>query len=65
MKITVTYEKCIGCGDCYAVCPQVFTLDDDGIAVVKDQLPPLTPELLAKVTKATKICPTQAITSKK
>lgn len=27
MKITIDQEKCIGCGTCEAMCPQVFKLD--------------------------------------
>jgi len=62
MKIEVIYDKCIGCGECFAVCPDVFTLDDDGIALVKNDLPPLTEILKTKVERAKKICPTRAIT---
>jgi ferredoxin len=31
----VDKEKCIGCGACAAVCPDVFELSDDGKAFVK------------------------------
>jgi ferredoxin len=31
-KIKIDKEKCIGCGACQAVCPDVFQLDDDGKA---------------------------------
>jgi len=35
MKVKVNKEKCIGCGYCASVCPEVFELDVDGKAKVK------------------------------
>lgn len=32
MKALVDREGCIGCGFCADVCPQVFRMDDEGIA---------------------------------
>ncbi|PIZ90306.1 ferredoxin, partial [bacterium (Candidatus Moisslbacteria) CG_4_10_14_0_2_um_filter_36_61] len=29
-KIKLDKEKCIGCGSCAAVCPEVFKVGDDG-----------------------------------
>ncbi|MEK7142963.1 MAG: ferredoxin [Patescibacteria group bacterium] len=34
--ITVDEAKCIGCGLCVSTCPDVFELDDNGKAQVKD-----------------------------
>lgn len=34
MKIKINKEKCIGCGLCMAICPQVFALGDDGKAMI-------------------------------
>jgi len=28
MKITIDQEKCIGCGACSAMCPEIFKMDD-------------------------------------
>ena len=36
MKINIDKEKCIGCGSCTAVCPDVFELDDNGKAYLKE-----------------------------
>jgi len=35
MKVKVNKDNCIGCGACSAVCPEVFDLGEDGLAVVK------------------------------
>lgn len=32
MKAIVDKDVCIGCGMCPGVCPEVFTMDDDGKA---------------------------------
>lgn len=34
MTITVDKEKCIGCGSCAAIAPNVFKMGDDGKAEV-------------------------------
>lgn len=36
MNVKIDKEKCIGCGTCPAICPDVFVMSDDGKAVVKD-----------------------------
>ena len=33
MKLKVDKDICIGCGACQAICPDVFEIDDDGLAV--------------------------------
>ena len=32
MKLNVDKDICIGCGACAAICPDVFEIDDDGLA---------------------------------
>ena len=32
MKATVDQEGCIGCGLCVDACPEVFRMNDDGLA---------------------------------
>jgi len=36
MKININKEKCIGCGYCASVCPEVFELGEDGKSKVKE-----------------------------
>ena len=36
MKVKVNKEKCIGCGYCASVCPEVFELGEDGKSRVKE-----------------------------
>lgn len=33
MKAFVDKNICIGCGACEGTCPEVFSIDDDGLAV--------------------------------
>lgn len=34
--VKVNKEKCIGCGYCTSVCPDVFELGEDGKSKIKD-----------------------------
>ena len=54
MKVKVDMEKCIGCGVCESICPQVFKMKD-GKAIVKAQ------KDLACVKEADEACPVDAI----
>ena len=62
MKITtcVLEERCIGCGKCYLVCPEVYSINDDGIAYVIDE-GPYTVSITEKIADAKRSCPTAAI----
>ncbi len=35
MRIYVDPDLCIGCGPCVNTCPEVFDLNDDGVAFTK------------------------------
>jgi ferredoxin len=62
MKAKVDRETCIGCSLCVDICPAVFKLDDDSIAIVLvDEIP--AGELTA-AQDAESQCPVEAITIK-
>ena len=33
--VKVDKEKCIGCGTCQSICPEIFEIDDNGKAKLK------------------------------
>ncbi len=57
MKVKIDREKCIGAGNCVAVAPTVFDLDEEYKAVVLDALSVDEQTLL----DAAKSCPVKAI----
>ncbi|MRR11016.1 ferredoxin [bacterium] len=59
MKAVVDRDLCIGCGLCEDTCPEVFRLEDDGIAVVINEDP--GPELYGAVRDSADLCPVEAI----
>lgn len=59
-KFKVNKDICIGCGACAAICPEVFDIDDDGLAkTIKEEN--LTEEEVENATDAMEGCPTSAI----
>ena len=59
MKLKVDKDLCIGCGACQAVCPDVFEIEDDGLAtVIVDEV---TEDALEDALDAKEGCPTSAI----
>jgi ferredoxin len=58
MKASVD-EKCIGCGLCPQICPEVFEMNDANLAIVK--LDPVPPEFEESCREATASCPVEAI----
>jgi ferredoxin len=60
MKATVDKDRCIGCGICVEVCPEVFEMGDDDKAKVKAT--PVPPEAEGSCRDAADQCPDSAIT---
>ncbi|MEM5782578.1 MAG: ferredoxin [Candidatus Aenigmatarchaeota archaeon] len=57
--VNINKNKCIGCGMCQALCPEVFELDDNGKARVKNNADFKKNKDCIK--KAKENCPMQAI----
>lgn len=65
MKVSIDHSKCMMCGSCVAICPEVFEMRDDGSVDVKDEFKgvDITDEALqTKVREAEGGCPGTAIT---
>lgn len=59
MKLKVDKDLCIGCGACAACAPEVFEIEDDGLATCKvDEVPDDVEE---DAIDAKEGCPTSAI----
>lgn len=59
MKTHVESDVCIGCGVCVSMCPQVFTLNEDGISEAKNQK--VSEDDKEIVLQACEACPVAAI----
>lgn len=44
MKAMIDRSGCIGCGMCAATCPEVFRMDDEGLAEVYGEVDAATAE---------------------
>ena len=60
MKASVDRDTCIGCELCTQICPEVFQMDDEQIAIVIADPVPTAVEATAK--EAEEECPVSAIT---
>jgi ferredoxin len=59
VKVTVDPDRCQGHARCWEICPEVFSLDEEGHSVASAAEVP--PELRAAVTRAAGNCPERAI----
>ncbi len=59
MKAKVNKDQCIGCGSCTVISPEVFKIDNDGLAVAKEEN--INEENKEEVRDAAESCPTSAI----
>ena len=56
MKIKIDKEKCLGCGTCVALYPEIFEMDEDFKARVKKEA-----DDFHNAPEAVQSCPGQAI----
>ena len=61
MRVEVDADRCAGHGACWATCPEVFDITDDGYAAVL--LPDVPPELQERARRAVEQCPERAIST--
>ena len=65
MKTKIIREDCIACGNCNAICPEVYDYDEDGIAycVLDDNTmnEEVTEKYRSLVQEAQVNCPTEAV----
>ena len=59
MKVKVNPDVCIGCGACQAIAPDVFEINDDGIA--QEISEEVKEEFVEDATDAKEGCPANAI----
>jgi len=58
VSVKVDKEKCIGCGLCESMCPDVFKIGSDGKSAVKN------PKGKCNLKEVADACPVQAINVK-
>jgi ferredoxin len=60
VRVSVDREVCFRHARCFAHCPEVFGLDEEGYSVVRT--PEVPPQLQEAVREAAQLCPERAIT---
>lgn len=61
MKVSINNDRCQGHARCVFFAPEVFDIDDEGYAVVREGLADVPADLQAKVRKAAANCPELSI----
>jgi ferredoxin len=61
MKYAVDAALCCGHGQCFAVAPEVFSLDEDGLNQDIGRMIDVQPDLEHAVRDGARACPEQAI----
>ena len=59
MKAFVDQDTCIGCGLCPSICPEIFEMNGDDKAIVKDIK--ISETILESARDAEEQCPVEAI----
>ena len=59
LRVSVDSDRCTGVGACEQVCPEVFFMNDEGLADVLEEEPHET--LWAAVERAEEACPEEAV----
>jgi len=60
MKVSIDYDRCEGHGRCEAAAPEVFEVRED-LSYIKPGMETVPEELRAKVERAARLCPRQAV----
>ncbi|MFA5926687.1 MAG: ferredoxin [Patescibacteria group bacterium] len=58
-NVKIDREVCIGCGNCAAICSEIFSLDKTGVSTVN--LENITGEMSDSIIEVESNCPTGAI----
>lgn len=60
MKAYVDHELCIGCGVCEGECPEIFSMNAEGLADAAEQ--EIDEAIMESAEEAKNQCPVEAIT---
>jgi ferredoxin len=60
MKVSINYDRCEGHARCETAAPEVFEVRED-LSYVKPGMENVPEELRAKVERAARLCPRQAV----
>lgn len=58
LYVTIESASCVGCGSCEAICPDIFSINNHGIAHAISET---TEQYRAAIKDAIKMCPTKCI----